>query len=57
MTNAVVISGAGLWKPPHIITNEELVGSYNAYAERFNADHHAAIEACVLPPMASTSAI
>ena len=45
MTNAVVISGAGLWKPPHIITNEELVGSYNAYAERFNADHGAAIEA------------
>lgn len=45
MTNAVVISGAGLWKPRHVITNEELVGSYNAYAKRFNADHRVAIEA------------
>lgn len=30
-----VISGTGLWMPPHVITNEELVQSYNAYAARF----------------------
>ncbi len=45
MSNTVVISGAGLWKPDHVITNDELVASYNAYSERFNADNRAAIEA------------
>ena len=41
----IVISGSGVWTPPNIITNEELVESYNAYAERFNADHAADIAA------------
>jgi beta-ketodecanoyl-[acyl-carrier-protein] synthase len=27
-----IISGSGLWTPEHIITNEELVESFNAYA-------------------------
>jgi len=27
-----IISGTGLWTPPHVITNEELVESFNAYA-------------------------
>jgi beta-ketodecanoyl-[acyl-carrier-protein] synthase len=35
----IVISGSGLWTPPEAITNEELVESYNAYAEKFNSDH------------------
>ena len=29
--NQVVISGAGLWKPEHVVTNEELVAAYNAF--------------------------
>jgi len=33
----IVISGSGIWTPPNIITNEELVESYNAYAEKFNS--------------------
>jgi len=41
----IVISGSGVWTPPHVITNEELVESYNAYAERFNVEHAAAIAA------------
>ena len=41
----IVISGSGLWTPSNVITNEELVESYNAYAERFNADHEADIAA------------
>jgi beta-ketodecanoyl-[acyl-carrier-protein] synthase len=45
MSHDVVISGAGLWQPEHTITNAELVESYNAWAERFNAEHAAAIEA------------
>jgi len=35
----VVISGTGLYRPPHVITNEELVVAFNAYVERENAAH------------------
>ncbi len=31
------ITGSGVFTPPEIITNEELVEAFNAYAERFNA--------------------
>jgi beta-ketodecanoyl-[acyl-carrier-protein] synthase len=44
MNQTVVISGSGVWNPPHTITNEELVDSYNAYSSRFNAENSAAIE-------------
>lgn len=43
MNQSVVISGVGVWNPPHTITNEELVDSYNAYAEKFNSDNASAI--------------
>lgn len=39
MTKQVVISGSGLWTPEHSISNEELVASYNAYADQFNLRH------------------
>jgi beta-ketodecanoyl-[acyl-carrier-protein] synthase len=39
-----VISGTGLYQPPHIITNAELVAAFNAYAERQNAVNADAIE-------------
>jgi beta-ketodecanoyl-[acyl-carrier-protein] synthase len=39
-----VISGVGLWKPPFSISNEELVASYNGWAERFNRVHQDAID-------------
>ena len=41
----IVISGSGLWTPPNVITNEELVASYNLYAEKFNSSHTAEIAA------------
>ncbi|RJP96097.1 MAG: beta-ketoacyl-ACP synthase III [Desulfobacteraceae bacterium] len=41
----VVISGSGIWTPPHIITNDELVDAYNQYAGQFNAEHARAIAA------------
>ncbi|NLN38680.1 MAG: beta-ketoacyl-ACP synthase III [Smithella sp.] len=41
----IVISGSGIWTPPEVITNEELVESYNAYAEKFNTEHAAQIAA------------
>lgn len=40
----VVISGSGLWRPENVVTNEELVSSYNAYADLFNSENQAAIE-------------
>jgi beta-ketodecanoyl-[acyl-carrier-protein] synthase len=45
LSSKIVISGSGIWTPANVITNEELVESYNAYAERFNADHAAEIAA------------
>lgn len=41
----VVISGMGLWTPEHTISNEELVDSYNAFTEKYNADNATEIEA------------
>ena len=39
------ITGSGLYTPAESISNDELVASYNAYAERFNAEHAADIAA------------
>ncbi|UYV36300.1 beta-ketoacyl-ACP synthase III [Rhodobacteraceae bacterium D3-12] len=39
------ITGTGVFTPELVITNEELVASFNAYAEKFNADNAAAIAA------------
>ena len=41
----VVISGTGVFTPPHVITNDELVESFNAHVALFNAEHAAAIAA------------
>ena len=45
MNANVVLSGVGLWTPPYKITNQELVESYNAWAEAYNQQHQAQIEA------------
>ncbi|KPP85165.1 MAG: beta-ketodecanoyl-[acyl-carrier-protein] synthase [Rhodobacteraceae bacterium HLUCCO07] len=37
------ITGTGVFTPEHVITNEELVASFNAYAEKWNAAHADAI--------------
>jgi beta-ketodecanoyl-[acyl-carrier-protein] synthase len=39
----VAISATGLWTPEASISNAELVASYNAYVERYNAEHSAEI--------------
>jgi beta-ketodecanoyl-[acyl-carrier-protein] synthase len=51
----VVISGSGLWTPSYSVSNEELVASYNAYAERFNAEHAAQIAAGEIEEMPLSS--
>lgn len=39
----VVISGTGLYTPANSISNDELVASFNAYVQQFNADNADAI--------------
>lgn len=34
-----VISATGLYTPPHSVSNEELVSSFNAWADLWNTDH------------------
>ena len=41
----VVISGTGLFTPPHSISNDELVTAFNAYVDLHNAEHATAIAA------------
>ena len=38
-----VISSTGLWTPPHSISNTELVESFNAWSDKWNAAHAAEI--------------
>ncbi len=56
MNQSVVISGAGVWNPPHTITNEELVDSYNAYSAKFNAENSDSIENGSVQEMPMSSA-
>jgi len=51
----VAISGTGVFTPAEIITNAELVASFNAYAERWNTAHAGEIEAGTAQPMAMSS--
>ena len=51
----VVISGTGLYQPPHVITNAELVASYNAYADLQNQRNASRIAAGELQPLVHSS--
>jgi beta-ketodecanoyl-[acyl-carrier-protein] synthase len=50
-----VISATGLYTPPDSVSNAELVASFNAYVERFNADHAAGIVAGTVTELQSSS--
>lgn len=52
----VVISGTGLFTPPHSISNEELVVAFNAYAEQFNTANAEAIAAGEVTAIEGSSA-
>lgn len=56
MSAQVILSGAGVWNPPNVLTNEELVAAYNGYAEKYNHNHSAAIGAGELQEMPTSSA-
>ncbi len=51
----VVISGTGLYQPPHVITNAELVASFNAFADLENNRHALAIAAGERPALTHSS--
>jgi beta-ketodecanoyl-[acyl-carrier-protein] synthase len=51
-----VISATGLYTPPETITNDELVASFNAYVELFNARHADEIAAGTIEPLQPSSA-
>ena len=51
----VAITGTGLYTPSESITNDELVASYNAYVERYNADNAKDIAAGWLQPLQTSS--
>lgn len=51
----VAITGTGIFTPEEVITNAELVASYNEYAQRQNALHAEAIAAGERQPMPMSS--
>ena len=53
--NQVVVTGTGLFTPEESISNDELVESFNAYVEKFNAENAAAIEAGEIEALAPSS--
>ena len=54
-TPRVVISGTGLYQPPHVITNAELVQAYNAYADLQNNRNALRIAAGEVPALVHSS--
>jgi beta-ketodecanoyl-[acyl-carrier-protein] synthase len=54
--HTVVISGTGLWVAPEVISNDELVVAFNAYAQRYNEENAAAIAAGTLATVPESSA-
>lgn len=51
----IVISGTGVFTPPHSISNAELVESFNTYVDRFNSAHADTISAGTTEPLQHSS--
>lgn len=51
----LVLSGSGVFVPPHKISNEEIVASFNAYVHRYNSDHAAEIAGGTRPALLESS--
>lgn len=52
---SVVISGTGLFTPSESISNDELVGCFNAYVDQFNAHHEQSIASGAVTPLSHSS--
>ena len=53
--HGVAITGTGVFTPSQVITNEELVTAFNAYADLWNAENSQAIEAGLVAPKEHSS--
>ena len=51
----IYISGTGVWTPPHNVSNEELVKSFNSYVELYNAEHADDIESGTIDALEPSS--
>jgi beta-ketodecanoyl-[acyl-carrier-protein] synthase len=51
----IVISGSGLYTPPHSISNDELVQTFNQYVDLYNTQHNDEIAAGTLIPLEYSS--
>jgi len=40
----IYIAGTGIWYPDNLITNDELVSSYNSYVDLFNEKNNLEID-------------
>ena len=52
----IYIAGTGIWHPEDKISNDEIVNSYNSYAEKFNNDNQSDIDKGLIQPMEFSSA-
>ena len=53
---SIYITGTGLFVPPHSISNDELVATFNQYVDNYNAQHAAEIEAETMTALQHSSA-
>ena len=51
----LVLSGSGVFVPPHKISNEEIVASFNEYVRRFNSEHAGEIAAGAIHALLESS--
>jgi beta-ketodecanoyl-[acyl-carrier-protein] synthase len=51
----IYIAGTGYWKGDEVVTNDEIVASFNSYVERFNVENNQAIEAGTMEPLGPSS--
>ena len=49
------IAGTGIWYPDNMITNDELVHSYNSYVDQFNEKNKIEIDNGAIEPMLHSS--
>jgi len=52
---APVISATGLWTPSQSVSNQELVESFNAWADKWNAEHESEIKSGALEAQSHSS--
>ena len=52
----IYIAGTGIWYPDNLITNDELVSSYNSYVDHFNEKNNLEIDKGNIEAMMHSSA-